>query len=152
MIETWKPCIDVHWLETLWSATENNHLLCYWPKIHNLIPKICLSLHFSEVNNMLNENWAKNVLWENISTLIYVKCNSMCWLIFCVDQSCCHKFAINIFMILLNWMWPRPLLECQMTLFIREKNKINNRIVISWIKILDKNSTIDFLMSPMSIK
>ena len=51
------------------SATQNNGLLCYWPSIHHSILKIwitfqMLSSHFSEVNELLNEHWAKNVKWK----------------------------------------------------------------------------------------
>ena len=40
-----------------------NHLLCYWPAIHNSISKICPdfqvpSSHFSENNVLLDEHWA----------------------------------------------------------------------------------------------
>ena len=42
------------------SATQNNHVVCYWPTIHNLMSKICpnfpsqvLSFHFSEVDELL---------------------------------------------------------------------------------------------------
>ena len=60
-------------------ALVNNHLLCYWPTIHNLILKICpkiqvLSFYFFEVNKLLNVHWAKYVLSEKISTPIYVEC------------------------------------------------------------------------------
>ena len=63
-------------------AFVNNHLLCYWPTIHNLISKICpkfqvLRSHFFEVDELPYEQWAKNVLSENISTPIYVECDEM---------------------------------------------------------------------------
>ena len=54
------------------SATENNHQLYYdWPSIHNSILKICSkfqvpSVHFSEVNDLLDEHWVKNVQSKNI--------------------------------------------------------------------------------------
>ena len=46
------------------SAFVNNHLLCYWPTIHNLISKICpefqvISSHFFKVIELLDEHWAK---------------------------------------------------------------------------------------------
>ena len=57
------------------SAFVNNHLLCFWPTIHNSVLKIypefqVLSSHFSEVNDseLLNEHWAKMILSENILT------------------------------------------------------------------------------------
>ena len=46
----WKRCSDKRWQGKLWfsiwrffkqSAFVNNHLLCYWPAIDNLISKIC---------------------------------------------------------------------------------------------------------------
>ena len=57
------------------SATENKHLLCYWPTTHNLISKTCynfqvLSSQFCEVNDLFDEHWAKIVRRENISTPI----------------------------------------------------------------------------------
>ena len=55
----------------------NIHQLCYWPTIHNSISKFCpkfqvISSHFFEVNELLDEHWAKIVQSENISTQIYV--------------------------------------------------------------------------------
>ena len=63
-------------------AFVNNHLLCYWPTIHNLISKIypkfqVISPHFFEVNELSNEQWAKIVQSENISTPIHVECKKM---------------------------------------------------------------------------
>ena len=57
------------------SAFVNNHLLCYWPTVHNSISKSCpkfqvLSSHFSKVDELLDEHWAKIVRSENISTPI----------------------------------------------------------------------------------
>ena len=52
-----------------------NHLLCYWPTFHNPISKICpkfqvLSSHLFEVDKLLDVQWAKIVLSENISTQV----------------------------------------------------------------------------------
>ena len=49
---------------------------------NNLISKICpnfqvLRYHFSEVDELLNDNWAKIVRIENISNPIYVQCDRM---------------------------------------------------------------------------
>ena len=72
----WKPCSDQPWQYKLqfliwrssWffeqSAFVNNHLLSYWPTIHNLILKICskfqvLSSHFFEFDELLHEQWVK---------------------------------------------------------------------------------------------
>ena len=56
------------------SATEHNHLLCYWPIMHNSISKVCpnfqvqvYSSYLSEVDDLLHEHQAKNVRRENIS-------------------------------------------------------------------------------------
>ena len=89
--DVWKPCSDQRWQDELrfsiWrffeqSSFVNIHLLCYWPTIHNSISKICpkfqvLSSHFFKVNELLNEQWVKIVLRENISTPICVECNKM---------------------------------------------------------------------------
>ena len=78
----WKPFGDQHWQDELQflilrffeqSAFVNNHLLCYWPTIHLLILKICpkfqvLSSQFFEVNELLNEQWAKIVRKESFPT------------------------------------------------------------------------------------
>ena len=60
------------------SAFVNDHLLCYWPIIHNSISKICpkfqvIRSHVFEVYDLLDEHWAKIVQSENISTPIYVE-------------------------------------------------------------------------------
>ena len=74
--DVWKPCSDQRWQDELrfsiWrffeqSAFVNNHLLCYWPTIHNSISKICpkfwvLSSHFFKVDELLDEHWAKILL------------------------------------------------------------------------------------------
>ena len=71
--DVWKPCSDQRWQDDLrfsiWrffeqSSFVNNHLLCYWPTIYNLISKICpkfqaLSSHVFEVDELLDEHWAK---------------------------------------------------------------------------------------------
>ena len=59
-----------------------NHQLCCWPIIQNLILQICtvfqvLRFHFSEVNELLYEHWAKFVLRGKFSTTIYVLCYNM---------------------------------------------------------------------------
>ena len=96
----WKPCSDQRWQDELrfsiWrffeqSAFVNNHLLCYWPTIHNSISKICpkfqvLSSHFFEVDELLDEHWAKIVQSENISTPIYVECDKMYRSKVCVQE------------------------------------------------------------------
>ena len=73
------------------SAFVNIHLLCHWPTIHNSISKICpkfqvISSHFFEVDELLNEHWAKIVQSENILTPIYVDCNNMYWSKVCVQE------------------------------------------------------------------
>ena len=89
--DVWKPCSDQRWQDELrfsiWrffeqSSFVNIHLLCYWPTIHNSISKICpkfqvISSHFFEVDELLNEHWAKIVWSEIFSTPIYIKCNKM---------------------------------------------------------------------------
>ena len=89
--DVWKPCSDQRWQDKLqfsiWRFFElsdlvNNHLLCYWPTIHNSISKICPkfqvpSSHFFEVDELRDEYWEKNVQSENISTPIYVECYKM---------------------------------------------------------------------------
>ena len=63
----------------------NNHLLCYWPTMHDSISKICpkfqiLSSHFFKVNELLDEHWAK--LWE----MNFVQLQSMSNVTRCFDQ------------------------------------------------------------------
>ena len=77
--------------EDFLSAVVNNHLLCYWPIIQNSISKICpkfqvLSSHFFKVDELLNEQWAKIVLSENISSPVYVECNKMHWSKVCAQE------------------------------------------------------------------
>ena len=53
------------WIFLEQCASVNNHLLCYWPTIHNSILKIwpkfqVLSFHFFEVDELLNEPWKWN--------------------------------------------------------------------------------------------
>ena len=70
----------------------NNHLLCYWPTIHNLILNICskfqvLSSHFFEVYELLvSARWVLNkiVQWKYFNS-------NLCWMrinyaISCIDQ------------------------------------------------------------------
>ena len=61
-----------------------NHLLCYWQTIHNLILKTCpkfqiLSSHFSEVDELLDGDWAKIVQSENIMIPIHVQRDNIYW-------------------------------------------------------------------------
>ena len=62
-----ETCID--WMsfnflfESAESAAQNNHPLCYWPTIHNLILKTChkfqdLNSQISAVDGLLNEHGA----------------------------------------------------------------------------------------------
>ena len=78
----WKPCSDQRWQMELqfWilrffelSDLVNNHLLFYWPTVHLSISMICpkfqvISSYFFEVDELLDEHWAKIVRSENIST------------------------------------------------------------------------------------
>ena len=96
----WKPCGHQRWQDKLqfsiWGFFEpstlvNNHLLCYWATIHNLISKICpkiqiLSSHLFEVDELLDELWAKIVRSESISTPIYVGCDKMYQSKVCVQE------------------------------------------------------------------
>ena len=98
--DVWKPCSDQRWqmelrFWILWSFElsdlVNNHLLCYRPTSHLAISKICpkfqvISSHFFEVNELLDEHWAKIVQSENISTPIYVECDKMYWSKVCVQE------------------------------------------------------------------
>ena len=99
--DVWKPCSDQRWqgelLFSFWrffeqSAFVNIHQLCYWPTIHNLISKKCpkfqvLSSHFVEVNELIDEHWAKIVRSETISTPFYhVECLKMYRSKVCVQE------------------------------------------------------------------
>ena len=98
--DVWKRCSDQRWEDKLrfsiWrffeqSAFVNIHLLCYWPTIHNSISKSCpkfqvISSHFFEVDELLDEHWAKIVRSENISTPIYVECDKMYRSKVCVQE------------------------------------------------------------------
>ena len=65
-----------------WICNWNNHVLGYWPTIHENLEYLSSTSsshsHFSEINELLNkhptQNWAKNVQTENISTPINVQC------------------------------------------------------------------------------
>ena len=62
-----------------------------WPTIHNSISKICrqfqvIGSHFFEVDELLDEHWAKIVQSENISTPIYVECDKMYLSKVCVEE------------------------------------------------------------------
>ena len=98
----WKPCSDQRWQDKLRFSTRisrffeqssfvNIHLLCYWPTIHNSISKICprfqaINSHIFEIDELLNEHWAKIVQSENISTPIYVECDKMYRSKVCVQE------------------------------------------------------------------
>ena len=96
----WKPCSDQRWQDKLlfliWrffeqSSFVNIYLLSYWPTIHNLISKICrkfqvFSSHFFKVYELLDEQRAKIVQSENISTPIYVECHRMYQSKVCVQE------------------------------------------------------------------
>ena len=105
--DVWKLCSesllvtsDYCWQDRLqflnWRFFEqfafvNNHLLCYWPTIHNSISKICpkfqvLSSHFLEVDELLDEYCAKNLKSEFFSTPIYVECYKIYWSNVCVQE------------------------------------------------------------------
>ena len=97
--DVWQPCSDQRWLASIFNlkifwanAFTNNHLLCYWPTIYNLISKICpkfqsLSSHFFKVDELLHKHWAKIVQSENVqvSTPIYIECNKMYWPNVCIQ-------------------------------------------------------------------
>ena len=117
--DAWKSCSDQGWQDELrfliWrffeqSAFVNNHLLCYWPTIHNSISKICpnfqvISSHSFEVDELLYEHWAKIVWKENISTPIYVECDKMPW---CIDQRFAFKNSgISCLSLIFNLNNPR---------------------------------------------
>ena len=85
--ETVRPVLTGRTLNFNWkifeqSASENNHLMCYWSTIHNLIcPKLqVLSFHFSELEDQLDKRWAKHAWKENIQL------QSISNAIICVDQ------------------------------------------------------------------
>ena len=98
-------CLKAMWWPALtgWASIFNlkifwaicNHLLCYWPTIHDSISKICpkfqvISSHFFKVDELLNElfdeHWAKIVQSEIFSTPIYVECNKMCQSQVCIQE------------------------------------------------------------------
>ena len=97
--DVWQPCSDQRWLASIFNlkifwvnAFTNNHLLCYWPTIYNLISKIwpkfqSLSSHFFKVDELLHKHWAKIVQSENVqvSTPIYIECNKMYWPNVCIQ-------------------------------------------------------------------
>ena len=69
----------------------NIHLLCYRPTIHNSISRICpkfqvVSSHLFEVDELLDELWAKIARSENISTPIYVERDKMYRSKVCVQE------------------------------------------------------------------
>ena len=64
------------------NSLETMSGMILWPTIHNSISKICpnfqvITFHSFEVDELLDEHWAKIVRSENISTPIYVQCNKM---------------------------------------------------------------------------
>ena len=72
------------------SDLVNNHLLCYWPTIHNSISKTCpkfhvISSHFFEVDELLDEHWAK------LCEVKIFQLQSMSNAIRCID----HRFAFK---------------------------------------------------------
>ena len=82
----WRPCRDLHWLDKLqfsiWrfflQTAQNNHQLCYWLMMHNLISKICSKFqvscfHISEVNELLDEYRVRIVWGGKISTKLWLK-------------------------------------------------------------------------------
>ena len=102
--DVWKPWNDQQWQDEIqfliWRLFEqfvfvNNHLIWYWPTIHNSILKMypkyqVISSHFIEVNELLNEQWAKIVLsdsWKYFNS-------SLCRIVIkCIDQ----RFAFKNF-------------------------------------------------------
>ena len=117
--DVWQPCSDQRWLASIFNlkifwanAFTNNHLLCYWPTIYNLISKICpkfqsLSSHFFKVDELLHKHWAKIVQSENVqvSTPIYIECNKMYWPNVCI-QGFWYIFCLA-FKLILNLGNPR---------------------------------------------
>ena len=97
--DVWKPCSDQRWRDELrfsiWRFFElsdlvDNHLLCYWPTIHNLILKICpkfqvISFHFFEVNELLDE------IEQKLCKVKKFQLQSMSNAIRCID----HRFAFK---------------------------------------------------------
>ena len=83
--DVWKPCSNQRSqdeLKIFWAIClcKHNHLLCYWPTIYNSIPKICPKfqvLSSFELDELLDEHWAKIVQSKNISAPIYVECENM---------------------------------------------------------------------------
>ena len=95
------------------SAFVNNHLLVYWLTIHNSILKICpkfqvVSSHFFEVDELLDEHWAKIVRSEIIST--YFAGGEIRQVIYCFFQ----VIDTNLWLSGLGesqWVW-RPGFDC----------------------------------------
>ena len=76
-------------------------MLCYWPTIHNWILKICpkfqvISSHLFEVDELLDEHWAKIVRGKNISTPIYVECEKMHQSKVCVQEFSYYASGLDI--------------------------------------------------------
>ena len=124
--DVWKPCGDQRWPSGLGRASifdlkifelsdfklVNNHLLCYWPTIHNLISKICpkfqaISSHVFEVNELLNEHLAKIVQSEKISTPIYFECNKMYRFAFKNSGMACLALIFNLTYLRLTILHPK---------------------------------------------
>ena len=100
--------LNEHWVRNL---QRENILLCssveqgMAVKWFNRILKICskfqvLNPRFSEVNELLNRHWAKNMQSENSSTLIYVQCRDMYWSKCCGQEFWCILSDLNI---LVKW-------------------------------------------------
>ena len=138
--DVWKPCSDrtsfdfqfEDFFEQL--AVVNNHLLCYWPTIYNLISKICPKFqvhcsHFFEVDELLDEHWAKLVRSGNMATPIYVECDkiyqSKVWL---------KNSGISCLALIFNLSYPRSTM-------LHPKNRLGNMkshipcFFVKWIRI-----------------
>ena len=105
----WRPSGDQRWQDerqfSIWRFFEqfvfvNNHLLCYWPTINNLISKICpkfqvISSHFFKVYDLLDEQWAlrKNCAkWKNSN----VKCDKMYRSQVCIQEFLYSLLSLDI--------------------------------------------------------
>ena len=91
-----KVCIQI---SRKWNAMlkamkwPNIHLLYYWPIIDNSISKLCpefqvISSHVFEVDELLDEHWAKILRSEYISTPNYVECDKLYR-----SKVCVHEFS-----------------------------------------------------------
>ena len=88
------------------SAFANIHLLCYWSIIHSSISKFCpkfhvLSSHFFEVDDLLDEHWAK------LCTVKIFQLQSMLNVIRCINQRSAFKNSgILCLALILNLKYP----------------------------------------------